>query len=208
MLDKDEETYKSCKWKIGFDYATTRFGNEDFYGKGKHLDSSKPMKPVDKHWKKLCGGDGSADDRTLTFRNSVAGCVVQLCRCQDKTGQQLFGKMAIQHMFTMALALWDGKGVDMYIGDLKDCNAWSFLLMPDQQKKLADITCQVTRHAISRSATMVMAAPEVATATTTPVRPSLKRLASNADEFSGTKLSKPKVEEVLESNLLNMLKSG
>ena len=35
-----------------------------------------------------------------------------------------------------------------------------------------------------------------------------RRSSANADEFSGKKLSKPKVEEVLESNLLNMLKSG
>jgi len=32
--------------KNGCDYATTRFGNEDFHGKGKTLDSSKPMTVV------------------------------------------------------------------------------------------------------------------------------------------------------------------
>jgi len=32
--------------KNGCDYATTRFGHEDFYGKGNHLDSSKPVTVV------------------------------------------------------------------------------------------------------------------------------------------------------------------
>jgi len=32
--------------KNGCDYATTRFGNEDFYGKGKHVDSSRPVTVV------------------------------------------------------------------------------------------------------------------------------------------------------------------
>jgi len=32
--------------KNGCDYATTRFGNEEFYGKGKHVDSSRPVTVV------------------------------------------------------------------------------------------------------------------------------------------------------------------